>query len=81
MGLLCLLVDMTQGLYLKVDVQPLLSEVHSLQQLLVLAGRLDALLLHHSVHLFLVLISDRLEPVQRVKLQVLVQQLQDVRHA
>lgn len=64
-----------QRLYLKVNIKPLLGEVHRLQQLLILAGRLDVLLLHHSIHLFLVLISDSLEPVQGVKLQVLVQQL------
>lgn len=66
--------------YLQVDIQPLLGEVHSLQQLLILAGRLDVLLLHHGVHLFLVLFSDGLEPVQGVKLQILVQQFQDVSH-
>lgn len=68
------------GDHLEVEVQPLLSEVHGLQQLLVLAGWVDVLLLHHSAHVFLVLVSDGLEPVQGVKLQVLVQQLQDVRH-
>lgn len=67
--------------HLKVDIQPLLSEVHSLQQLFILTGRLDVLLLHHSVHLLLVFISDGLEPVQRVELQILVQQLQDVCYA
>lgn len=60
-------------MYLQVDVQPLLGEVHSLQQFFILTGRLDVLLLHHCIHLFLVLISDGLEPVQRVELQILVQ--------
>lgn len=69
-----------EGLYLEIDIQPFLSEVHRLQELFILAGSLDALLLHHGVHLLLVLISDGLEPVQGVELQVLVQQLQNVRH-
>lgn len=51
-----------------------------MQQLFILAGGLDILLLHHSIHFFPVLISDRLKPVQGVKLQVLVQQLQYVGH-
>lgn len=67
-------------MYLEVHVQPLLGEIHSLQQLFILTGRLDVLLLHHCIHFLLVLISDRLEPVQGVKLQILVQQLQDVCH-
>lgn len=67
-------------LYLKVEIQPLLSEVHRLQQLLILAGRLDVLLLHHGIHLLPVLFSDGLEPVQGVKLQILIQQFQNVRH-
>lgn len=67
--------------HLQVDVQPLLGEIHGLKQLLVLTGRLNVLLLHHRAHLLLVLVSHGLEPVQRVELQVLVQQLQDVRHA
>lgn len=66
--------------HLEVEVQSLLSEVHGLQQLLVLAGSVNALLLHHSAHVFHVLVPDGLEPVQRVELQVLVQQLQDVRY-
>lgn len=55
-------------MYLEVHVQPLLGEIHGLQQLFILVGRLNALLFHHCIHLFLVLVSDRLEPVQRVKL-------------
>lgn len=62
----------SHNLYLKVKIQSLLSEVHCLQQLFILAGRVDVLLLHHSVHLFFVLVSDGLEPVKGVKLQVLV---------
>lgn len=57
----------------KVEIQPLLSEVHSLKQLFILAGRLDILLLYHSVHVIFVLLSNSLEPVQRVELQILIQ--------
>lgn len=67
-------------MYLQVYIKPLLGEIHRLQQLFILAGGLDVLLLHHSVHFFPVLVSDRLKPVQGVKLQVLVQQLQYVGH-
>lgn len=67
-------------MYLQVDVQSLLGEVHCLQELLILTGGLDILLLHHSTHLLHVLLPDRLEPVEGVKLQVLVQQLKDVGH-
>lgn len=66
--------------HLQVDIQPLLGEIHRLKQLLVLTGGLHRLLLRHRAQLFPVLISDRLEPVKRVELQVLVQQLQDVRN-
>lgn len=67
-------------MYLQVYIKSLLGEIHCLQQLFILAGGLDILLLHHSVHFFPVLISDGLKPVQGVKLQVLVQQLQYVGH-
>lgn len=67
-------------MHLQVYIKSLLGEIHCLQQLFILAGGLDVLLLHHSVHFFPVLISDGLKPVQGVKLQVLVQQLQDVGH-
>lgn len=64
--------------YLQIYVQSLLRQVHGLHELLVLAGGLNILLLHHRVHFLHILFPHSLEPMEGVKLLILVQKLQDV---
>lgn len=58
--------------HLQIYVQSLLSQVHGLHELLILAGGLHVLLLHHRIHFLHVLFPHSLEPMEGVKLLILV---------